>query len=105
MSFPFRTYVKTQPALIEARWTRIRTTEGAQPVGKDAAPEIVPASAANSAAEEPAIEATPANADDDFMAGIFGEAVSGEVLGKPPSAAIVLTAARENGDDDDRAAG
>ena len=60
VNFPFRTYVKTQPALIEARWTRIRKTEGTQPVGKDAAPEGVPGSAENSALEEQAIEATTA---------------------------------------------
>lgn len=103
VSFPFGTYVKTQPALIEARWTRIRKTEATQTADKDASAETVPDSAADSEAE-PATAATT-NADDDFMAGIFGEAVAGDVLGKPPLSGFDWTAARENGDDDHRAAG
>ena len=97
VSFPFRTYVKTQPALIEARWTRIRKTKAAPPVDKDIPPETVPDSAAEAVGS--------ANAGDAFMAGIFGEAVVGEGLGTPEFVEFEAPVAKENGDDDHRAAG
>ncbi|MEI6351383.1 MAG: type IV secretion system DNA-binding domain-containing protein [Verrucomicrobiota bacterium] len=111
VNFPFRHYVKTQPALVEARWTRIRKTKSAKPVDEEVSPAIVPESSDNTKQDEQAEQAMAttvaniASEPDDFMKDIFGAELAEDVLGKVPFAGFDLPVAKESDDDDHRTAG